>query len=167
VADQHHEAPNTVVERILVILALVGAGWAAGHLAQAIRSNLDVSHTWEFIGLSLLIPAGLYLLWLLWALSTVSYSLTGDSLVLRQGWRRIRIPLDEEFALHRWRLRWGWSGTAEGDLGVETIRLMPPVWLARPSSVWVVLAGATAVGFRPSVALLATLKARQPERRAG
>ncbi|MFZ5827946.1 MAG: hypothetical protein ACOY94_26880 [Bacillota bacterium] len=166
----HREAPDTRLERYLLIALLIAILLGADRLVLLIYSDLERVHTAEFIGLALLAALALYLLLLLLSLATVRYTLTDDGqLVLRQGLRRVVIELSGEVHLHRWRSRWGWSGGATRDLGVDEIDLFPPLWLFRGAGAWVVIGrtpkGARrAVALRPSPRLLSLLKEHVPER---
>lgn len=167
----HREAPDTRLERYLIIALLIAILLGGDRLVLLIYSDLERVHTVEFIGLALLAGLGLYLVGLFLSLATVRYTLTDDGqLVVRQGLRRVVIELSGEVYLHRWRSRWRWSGGAVRDLAVEEIDLFPPLWLFREGGAWVVI-GKTpkgsrrAVALRPSPRLLALLKEHVPERR--
>lgn len=167
----HQEAPDTRLERYLLIALSIGALLAGDRLVARIWADLDRPHTPEFIGLALLLALALYCGNLCLSLATVRYAIDGDQLVLRQGLRRVVIDLASPLHLHRWRSRWAWSGGAVRDLGVEEIDLFPPLSLFRHATLWVV-AGRTpqgayrAVALRPSPRLLALLKERVAAQRA-
>lgn len=167
--NQHTEAPNTLAERLLCAAAMAGALATAAWLVPPLLTDLDGNHTVRFVALAMLLGLSLYLLWLLLALSTVRYTLTPDRLLLRQGLLgRAEIPLGPETHIHRWRRRWGWSGNAERDLGVEEIALFPAGPVLRGQSTWVALyrrpdGQLRAAAFRPSATLLEGVRARVKE----
>lgn len=167
----HREAPDTRLERYLIIALLIAIFLGGDRLVLLIFADLERVHTAEFVGLALLAGLALYLLSLLLSLVTVRYTVTDDrQLVVRQGLRRVVIELSGDVHLHRWRSRWGWSGGATRDLGVEEIDLFPPLWLFRGGRAWVVIGNTPkgrrrAVALRPSPRLLTLLKEHVPERR--
>lgn len=166
----HQESPDTRIDRyicsaLMVVLFLIG-----DRLLLKLKLNLfpEQPKPVEFLVLAFLAGLFLYLLWLLLSLFTVRYELADHHLILRQGLRRVTVPLDGSAQLHRWRNRWGWSDGARRDLGVEAIPCFPPVWFWRPSPVWVMAfrterGEQRAVAFRPSAGLLALLRDRTRE----
>ncbi len=172
-ARYHQEQPDTRVERYLCLAGMALAFLAGDQLVLRIVREPAVPHTLHFLGLGLLLWLSLYLLWLLVTLRTVRYAFSGDELILRQGWRRLAIPLGEGIQLCRWRNRWAWAGAAERDLGVSEVELFPPLWFGRSHSVWVVRypgpdGERRAAAFHPSPELLVLLKmAREREGMAG
>lgn len=163
------EAPDTRMERILCGAALAGALASAAWLAPPLLHDLDGRHTVRFVALALLLGFSLYLTWVVLALATVRYSLSNDRLELRQGLLgRAEIPLGPDTHLHRWRRRWGWSGSAGRDLGVEEIALFPPGPVLRGQATWVALyrrpdGQLRAAAFRPSATLLEAVRTRARE----
>jgi len=166
--QQHREMPETVPERVAVVLVwcaiMLGVDW----LVDRIRGYPNLPHALEFIGLVLLAALAVYLIFLFVNLSSVSYTLADDTLCLEQGLSQIVIDLNSPFHLYRWRSRWGWSGGAARDLPVDEIIHVPPLGTLRRAAVWVVL-GTTrtgvpcAVALRPSGELLALLRQRREE----
>lgn len=169
----HQERPNTRLERYLIGVLWIAILLVGDQLVLRIYSELDRTHTVEFVSLALLAALALYLAVLFISLATVRYRIADGRLWLRQGLRRVEFDLTGEFHLHRWRSRWAWSGGVVRELGVEAIDHYPPLWLFRPGGVWVVVgttpAGARrAVALRPSPRLLALLREELAEEwRAG
>ncbi len=170
--DGHRETPDTRLEQYLLIAIGLGILFAGDLLVLRIKADPAHTHPAEFLLLALLAALLLYLAWLFLGMQTVRYHLDGGHLHLHQLLRRpLVLRLDAPLGLHRWRYRWGWSGGAEKDLGVEEIDHFPPLWAFGSSKVWV-LVGQTAggdrhaVALRPSPRLLALLKETVAERRA-
>lgn len=160
---EYQESPNSRLERYLIIALSIGILLTGDQLVARIWSEPDRPQTGAWIGLALLLGAAIYLALLFNSLIRLRYTLAEGRLVVRQGWRRVVIDLEQPVQLHRWRYRWAWSGGAALDLGVVEIDLVPPLGLFRQGGIWVV-AGQTpegvhrAVALRPSPRLLSLLK---------
>lgn len=161
----YQERPANRLEKYAAIAGIALSLVAGDRLVLAVVREPDMVHTWRIMGLGLILALVLYLGWLLWALSTVRYILTEDRLVLRQCHRTTVINLNKAGQLHRWRARWVWSGTAQQELGVEEVAMMPPVWLWRGPAAHVLRyrdeqGEQRAVALRPSPQLLSRLRER-------
>lgn len=156
----YQEAPETRWDRVFAIIVMVGSLAGIGWLIWRVAHTPGRSHPVEFMASGLLLGLLLYFAWLVQALSTVTYALHGDLLLLRQGTARAEVPLTREAHLYRWRQRWSWDGAVQRDLQVESLRLFPPFWLWRESEIWVLHAKGRAYAFRPSHRLLGEIKAR-------
>ncbi|HWI61236.1 MAG TPA: hypothetical protein VNT75_05350 [Symbiobacteriaceae bacterium] len=158
--EMYQETPDIRWDRVFCMIGMGGAAVAMGWLAWRVISEPNQSHALEFVAAALLLGLFLYFGWLIWALSTVRYTLTPGRLLLRQAWSRVEMPLSPETHLYRWRHRWSWDGGVQRDLSVETVRLFPPFWLWQEDEIWVLASGQQAVAFRPSGHLLAQVKAQ-------
>lgn len=165
----HQERPESRLERGVCITLAITAVLMGDRLILQISLQPFAMHLWRFVGLALLFGLLLYLGWLVWLLSTVTYAIDGARLLLSQGGHRQTVALDGSVHLYRWRSRWAWSGAPANDLGVGEIDLIPPLWLGRSPAVWVLLETKVtgerrAVAFRPSPALLGMVRAILRER---
>ncbi|HEY3367510.1 MAG TPA: hypothetical protein VGK74_20835 [Symbiobacteriaceae bacterium] len=155
----YREKPDTRIDRVIclagLLLALAAMVWPAWQVYKGANQN----HTPEFVALAALLGLVLHLGWTLLVLS-IRYTLVDGTLLLRQGLRRRRIPLDREVRLHRWRSRWIWHGGVQHDLLVPEVELFPPVWLGKQAWVLVypVPDGFRAVALCPSPALLEEIR---------
>jgi hypothetical protein len=160
--DQHHERPETRLERYL-IGALFGVVLLSGALLVGrIRRAPEEPHPAEFVGLLLLLACTAYLGLLCYELLTVHYVLGEQQFLAAQGFRRLTFDLARPIRLQRWLNRWNGDGAVTRELNVEAVEWYPPFALVRTGG-WVVtgwdLNGRyRAVAFRPSPRLLALLR---------
>lgn len=161
--EPERERPDVRKDQIVVYALLGGALLIGAWLVLRVLGNAYTNHTAEFLGLAFTLAAGSYLGWLAWLHRTARYTITGTSIVLEQGNRRLEVDLNTILQLVRWRRRWMWNGIAQQDLGVGEVEFWPPIWWASRSDLWVLVFESegerAAVMLRPSSRLLATLKA--------
>jgi hypothetical protein len=158
------EKPATLLERSLAGAALLSAFLSTDQLFRWVIKG-EETRSWGWIGVVLLIGFTLYLLWLLGALLSVTYTLEGDHLLLHQNKAHCAIPLGQ-VQLHRWRTKWVWSGGSADDLPVMEINHYPPIWLGLSQQTWVLhwqdsQGEQRAAAIRPSPELLAAIRTRR------
>lgn len=158
-----HERPDVRRDQSAVYALLGAVVLIVAWLVLRILGNAYTNHTVEFLGLAFALAAGVYLGWLAWLYRTAQYTIMGSHIILEQGNRRLEVELNTVLQLVRWRRRWMWNGIAQQDLGVGEVQFWPPIWWASRSDLWVLIFESNgeraAVMLRPSVQLLATLKA--------
>lgn len=168
--EDQKEPPDVRKDQVAVYALLAAVGLIDIWLILRVLGNAYTNHTGEFLGLAITLAAAGYLGWLVRLYRTARYTLTGSHLILEQGNQRLELDLNSLLQLVRWRRRWMWSGMAQDELGVAEVEFWPPIWWAPRSELWVLVFEQNgergALMLRPSVRLLATLKAWVWERRS-